>query len=454
MRWNRAVRFYERAAQQQVIEATIRAATDTKGMGGWIDRVPPNVFKTNVPLQEIWPQIAAKLEEAGIEPEQLQDIDIQDLISIWQPNLFHHGDQPVARVVRDGQSELYEFDKDLFAAISGMNFFQLPYFLEITFGGATRLVKLGATGLSLAFSGRNVIKDYGTDLAQKKHAGDDLRGLVGPAEMIKTYIYSEAQKLAGNQADPIVQLWQEMGGELSQTLGLDRKRVKSAVGVSPAKLEHWVQGQTGGLFRAVVKPSEMVTYGSEFTTADVPGVGGFVFRRDFAKSVNEFYKKLSRTGQEYNSARQNGSLTADLAEKYRRLREYAGWISKIRKQVKDVANRDARFHREKYIVGLARHALGKPELKRYPNPLPDRTVPAEVRDVVSGDKQIAAKAAVLARQKPYIRDVVREAREKGVKSIDLLHAKRQELEAKKQAAAKWLKERGLQLKPIFYSGVL
>lgn len=157
LRWSRAVRFYERAAQQQVIEATIRAATDTKGMGGWIDRVPPNVFQTNVPLQEIWPQIAAKLEEAGIEPEQLQDIDIQDLISIWQPNLFHHGDQPVARVVRDGQSELYEFDKDLFAAISGMNFFQLPYFLEITFGGATRLVKLGATGLSLAFSGRNVI---------------------------------------------------------------------------------------------------------------------------------------------------------------------------------------------------------------------------------------------------------------------------------------------------------
>ncbi|MDO8303228.1 MAG: LPD38 domain-containing protein, partial [Sedimentisphaerales bacterium] len=137
-----------------------------------------------------------------------------------------------AQVIVNGKPKLYQFDKDLFRAISGMNYFQLPYFMDLLMGKGTRMIRMGATGINIGFAERNVIKDAFTYLAQSNESLASTRRAIplpAPGTMMGAYIWSETQKLLGNEADPVVELWQQMGGELSQTLGLDRNQIRKAV---------------------------------------------------------------------------------------------------------------------------------------------------------------------------------------------------------------------------------
>ena len=121
-----------------------------------------------------------------------------------------------------------QFDPDLYRAISGMNYFQLPYALDLIFGKATRMLKLGATGLSINFGVKNPMRDYGVWLMQSKTSPKP-RNLVGPPEMLATYIYSKAKEMTGATGDPIVKAWEEMGGKLTTSLGLDIRNINKRV---------------------------------------------------------------------------------------------------------------------------------------------------------------------------------------------------------------------------------
>lgn len=652
----RAVRFYERAAQQQVVERTIEVANKVDGMGGWIERVPPAMVRTTVPLQEIWPTIADKLDAAGIDPDLLEGVDTADIINIWRPDYFYKGDQPIARVLRAGEPELYQFDKDLFAAVSGMNYFRLPYFLDIVFAKPVRLMKMGFTGLSMSFGLKNPLRDYFTWLFQKKHGKDRPGEMLSPPAMVATYIYSHVQKLRGKDEDPFVVLWEQMAGPLAQPLGLDRKRIRQAVenavadstkrrlmniakhpvelvrdiigitevgprlaefravleengytretlksgdfppravlvqainaandvtvnfkrqgwmgkwfnqvipfwnapiegfdkfvrtwrdnpkrtfilsavmaagtiayvlqkddedwyeeappwlkygfwtltddngtpvarvprphewgwtisagveailnayrdrdpkefaryakqaaeslvpdpkpalvapsietyfnydtfrnqpivnralenlkpedqanphttrlargigqwlGVSPAKVEHWLDQHSGGLFRGIAKPTESMLAGEEMGGADLPGIGGFALRRDYSVTLESFYDERDKLTREVNSAKLKGTeLDAETPERLHLLNRYADMMTELRRGVQGVANRDQRFSHEKYIIGLAREAMGKSRLDRYPSPFRrGEVLPPAVQAIVDDVNQSAVYLA-------------------------------------------------------------
>lgn len=227
---HRTVTTYTQAAQQAVIQAMVTMVESrskgASGMGKYMEWVASSTRKTVFTVGEAREQ----LEKAGIPAEILDssDVKLDALMAIYRPDYTYRGPKPIARVMVDGKPRMYEFEKELFRAVSGMNYFSLHWALDMTFGKATRLVKLGGTGLSFVFAGRNPIKDYPAFIGQREYALG-IKGAVEPLEMVARYIGSEANALVGREKNPIVKLWQEFGGEMGLLLGLDHKAIQTTV---------------------------------------------------------------------------------------------------------------------------------------------------------------------------------------------------------------------------------
>ncbi len=230
-----AVLFYERAANQLVINEMVRAAEE-HGAKGWIERLPPNLQKTAVSLEEVWPAISETLGKTGLSEEDIDRLEAgmdkataekwrTDMVNIYRPNYWDRSGQPVANVILEGKRALFYFQKDLHQAVSGMGYFQLPKILEMTFARMTRMVRLGATTLNLTFAlGTNFLRDMPTYLIQRNYGGK-----LDPMAWVGTYAYSEFQRRRGAKEDPYVKLWRQYGGPLSSVLGLDRASTRRAV---------------------------------------------------------------------------------------------------------------------------------------------------------------------------------------------------------------------------------
>lgn len=216
-----AVTYYQRAVQQEVVSEMIRAYESAPGLAGWMMRVPaPTQKVAEFSLQEILPQ----LEAAGIDPDVLEEAELGTMAAIYRPNYDYTGGKPVGRVERDGQTELYYItEPELFKAISGMQVYHLPWFLNSTFGAAARMMRLGRTGLSAAFGLSNMVWDYGTYFFQRNYASG-ARGLVKPMEWMATFAWAKVL----NKENEIIDLWEQMAGPLSRELGLDQARVAMA----------------------------------------------------------------------------------------------------------------------------------------------------------------------------------------------------------------------------------
>jgi len=128
---------------------------------------------------------------------------------------------------RNGKKQWFRFDKELYAAIRSMDYYQLPWMLETILGAPKRLVRLGATGLSPAFTLRNLLRDTLTFLMQTQQGGFVAHKPV--MEMLGFSRQEMRRFLKGEYSDPVLELWHATGGDLSQPLGLDRKSLVAQV---------------------------------------------------------------------------------------------------------------------------------------------------------------------------------------------------------------------------------
>lgn len=228
----RAVRFYSRAAQQQVQNAMVRVAKKVKGMGVWMEKIPPGMKRTGFTLAEILPQ----LDEMGVDIDAMfegAEINPEEIINIYRPDYFSTGDKPIVRFLRKGEPELYWLDKNLYRAVTSMDYFTLPWFLDMTIGKLSRLYKLGAVGLSPTFGFvTNPLRDIQTYYFQsEKLTKDDFWLPVLALKFAKS-------EILGKEDNPVIQIWKEAGGEMSTFFGLDRKdlqRVAEDVAADPKK---------------------------------------------------------------------------------------------------------------------------------------------------------------------------------------------------------------------------
>lgn len=221
----RATRIYTYAAKKLVENRLVETAKTRPGLGEDIEQIPPEMQPTRLTFEDIRIQLA----ERGFDVfTDFPEMDPEMALAIYRPDLSMKAGQPYfVHRTPEGGRELYQVSRALNEAINTMNFFQMPWFLEMTSGMANRLLKLGATGLSPGFGVRNPIRDYVTYLFQRE-AGAALFDRNAPPAALASFVQSEIQKIRGKTGDPYVQLWEAMGGPLSQVLGLDRNQVRNA----------------------------------------------------------------------------------------------------------------------------------------------------------------------------------------------------------------------------------
>lgn len=221
----RATRIYTYAAKKLVENRLVETAKTRPGLGEDIEQIPPEMQPTRLTFEDIRTQLA----ERGFDVfTDFPEMDPEMALAIYRPDLSMKAGQPYfVHRTPEGGRELYQVSRALNEAINTMNFFQMPWFLEMTSGMANRLLKLGATGLSPGFGVRNPIRDYVTYLFQRE-AGAALFDRNAPPMALASFVQSEIQKIRGKTGDPYVQLWEAMGGPLSQVLGLDRNQVRNA----------------------------------------------------------------------------------------------------------------------------------------------------------------------------------------------------------------------------------
>jgi hypothetical protein len=224
----RAVKLYDRACKQLVVNSIVKTSDDVAGMGEWVERVPPAVAATSFKLEEIRRQLSKNMPAGlGVELEQMLDVvDPETVLTVFQPDLMQTGGQPIFRVTVDGKQQLVQLKPELAEAIGGIGSqvdLDIATHIVKRFTGA---VKLGATRLNPSFILTNSARDYQTFLMQGEKG---LKGAVDPVAYAMSYAASELKRANGEDGDPLVRLWQRMGGELSTYAGLDRNQLKSGV---------------------------------------------------------------------------------------------------------------------------------------------------------------------------------------------------------------------------------
>jgi len=183
--------------------------------------------------------------------------------------------------------------------------------------------------------------------------------------------------------------------------------------MSPAKVDHFLESTSGGL----------TTQGLRTPWR------GITINKDYVRDVDDFHQELNQLQKDAGTLRMRtrrelkdlgvsvkdfdkwadavidrrddkakppkgipASKAQDFLERERsitKLRaqigemdEYKDIMSALRKPIRLEKDRYKRLAYEKYIFGLARFALGRPALDRYPNPLTAKSLPQDVRDIV------------------------------------------------------------------------
>ncbi|MFA5186706.1 MAG: LPD38 domain-containing protein [Patescibacteria group bacterium] len=224
----RAIRLYERAAKQVVVNKLVEVSQGVKGLGGWIEAVPTKVLATTFGIDEIKGQLASAIEDSfGIDPSDFLDaIDPMAALTVWRPDLAKVHGQPIVRVTIDGKAKFFQLRPELAEALGGLETLQnLGIATEIAkhFCGT---LKIGATRFNPDFILSNAFRDFQTFLMQGEKG---LKGAFDPARYATAYVVSEMRRASGEKGVPVVEMFQRMGGELSTYTGLDRNRLRAGV---------------------------------------------------------------------------------------------------------------------------------------------------------------------------------------------------------------------------------
>jgi hypothetical protein len=191
-------------------------------------------------------------------------------------------------------------------------------------------------------------------------------------------------------------------------------------GFSPVDVDHILDQSTGGLGKSVGKSP----------------LAGFGIPRDYSKSVDKFYDLLDTTEQNARAAKvidkqPDPALDAQASE----LNAYREMMTDMRASIRNEEDRDKRFETEKYIIGLARFALGEPELDRYPNPLKDKSSPEHIKQL--RQEIIIRKAETLTSYQP--KELTKLEKEAGLTK----EQKVKDWETKVEHTRQWFKKLGI-----------
>lgn len=227
----KAIRIYQRAMRQEVINAMDRAVLEIPMLGRKWGLVRPHMQRTPFTFDEVRGQLLKAGADKDVLDEVRDSIDPETLLFLYRPDYQPSPKELIVRVTREGKPSLRQVDPDLYRAMTGMDAYDFGRYRKILYPilATARNIRLGATGLSTLFAGKNVVWDWGSYLMQTRHSLLNPRTVILPGEMMGRYIASAIGEFAGKSPDVMVRLWKEMQGPLGTKLGLDSRRIRKGV---------------------------------------------------------------------------------------------------------------------------------------------------------------------------------------------------------------------------------
>lgn len=154
----------------------------------------------------------------------------------------------------------------------------------------------------------------------------------------------------------------------------------------PAKLEHLLNGWTGSLYdrahTSIDMMNHLITGKKDISPADLPVLKGFLLRKEYPASVNEFYDEWEHLTEQRRSMDHKGEWHPETYKKAYGADQIREVLYDMNKLVEDISDPWERFDKVgKWQIGLTRHVQGKEPLNRYPNPLVSPALPAELKTV-------------------------------------------------------------------------
>ena len=172
-----------------------------------------------------------------------------------------------------------------------------------------------------------------------------------------------------------------------------------AVSLSPAKIDYLANNLSGGLLGKITSPLDKMITGGNWSVSDVPGLKGITLRKDYAKSVEDFYAEKETLSKAYESGKLHGKkLTAEDNARRKRMQNVAALMTEMRAAMRTLPASE-RTNAELALIGLARAALDKAPLERYKSPLKTGGTGLKVPVTKAVQKHIAQKASTASGSK-------------------------------------------------------
>jgi len=153
------------------------------------------------------------------------------------------------------------------------------------------------------------------------------------------------------------------------------------VDLSPAKIDYLTDALAGGVYRRITSPVEKFVKGEGWKLADAPGLKSVTLRKDYSKSIDDFYDYANELDKAHSSHKLRKEKYEDL-DKWRETKYAAELMTDIRKAGRDLPQ-EQRDKVDDWLTGISRAVLDRPQLDSYPNPLADPSkLPSPIRKVV------------------------------------------------------------------------
>lgn len=198
---------------------------NVEGIGEIMVEVPRDKVLNTFPFS----QIKSQLEEKGVN---LDDVDLEEMITTFTPSQRAPSGEPIiAKVVNENGKEKikwYYVNEHLYETINGMNKVNtLDPLVDFFLGKPSRLFKLGTTGVRASFSLSNASKDLGVAMIQSSGEKSPEKILAYVGNTIKSD-FDKLLETAGAKPSEFNDLFNRLGLEMSQPLGIDIKHTRRA----------------------------------------------------------------------------------------------------------------------------------------------------------------------------------------------------------------------------------
>ena len=207
--------FINLAERNRPGQALADQADASEGSAPWVEKVPPKMQPTAVPLESI----KKTLKEAGVDIEAMNPKALETVATIFTPVLKGSPQENIVSVFRDGKRELYQIDKTLYRAMQALDAESANMVVTILSKPA-RILRAGATSLSPDFLSRNPFRDAFTAYMQSRNkfmpGVDTFRGLF---EVVK----------GRGDPDSLYAEWLRAGGDQAALVSMDRTTLQQSL---------------------------------------------------------------------------------------------------------------------------------------------------------------------------------------------------------------------------------